>query len=451
MARLTVPLKDAKIKNTISSEKDQKLFDGNGLILLVKKYTYIEITKDDGTVEKHKKLGSKLWRFKYQFGGKTNTLSLGKYPEISLETARERVKQLRSEIAMGTDPSAKRKDEKKNIRLQVAHEKEKQTNLLTNIFKDFLIFKSHSVEAKQINNYESRMKNYVFPYLGDKPMEDISDDDIIQCIHNVPHVVTPKSHKSVNNKAETARRVFNICEQFWKWAKANKRIPHNVTLEIDINEIIPPAKGNNHYPKITDETILGELLRSIDAYPHSPIVRNALRLVAILPYRVENLSTLRWDMIDFDKRTLTIPRSEMKVDDSSLPDFILPLPDQAVSILKQTQEITGWGKWVFHGIKDFEDHMDEETCNKALRIMGFTDATQGKKQTTHSFRGTFRSLAATYAHVHKASFETCERVLDHHEKKQAIRAYIHMADYTEQMRPLLQWWADFLDKLRIIK
>jgi hypothetical protein len=80
--------------------------------------------------------------------------------------------------------------------------------------------------------------------------------------------------------------------------------------------------------------------------------------------------------------------------------------------------------------------------------MGFIDETSGRKQTLHSFRGTFRSLSETYATEHGVSFEVRERCLDHHEKKEAVRAYIHKADYTEQMRTLFQWWADYLDGVK---
>lgn len=448
MARKTLPLSDTKIDKVKSTDKDQKLYDGDGLIIIIKPYKKISIISDDGTSKETTLQGSKLWRFKYQFNGKQNTLSIGKYPETSLLDARKLSMEYRVLLAKGIDPSAKRKNEKAEIKIHATLDKEKQHNLLKYVLQDFLIFKSHTISLGQVDRYQSRIKYYILPALGEKVMEDITDSDIIQCIKNVPNIVTPKSHKAIDGKAETAHRVFDICKQLWKWAKANKRTPINITMEIDIKEIIPSSKGNHHYAKITDEKILGELIRAIDDYKHSKIVRNALRLVMILPYRAENLTTLRWDMIDFDKRILTIPRPEMKIPDPSLPDFVLPLPDQAISILNETQEITGWGPWIFHGIKDFEDHMNKETCNKALRIMGFTDEAKSRKQTTHSFRGTFRSLSETYAHLHGATFETRERVLDHHENNKAIRAYTHMADYTEQMRPLLQWWADFLDKAK---
>jgi hypothetical protein len=138
----------------------------------------------------------------------------------------------------------------------------------------------------------------------------------------------------------------------------------------------------------------------------------------------------------------------MKVKNKNLPDFKIPLPYQAIVILKEIKEVTGWGKWVFHGVRNNLEHANKESGNKALRALGFNDEVRGRKQTLHSFRGTFRSLAETYHDRHGARFEVMERVLDHHETKSSVRAYTHKADYTGQMRELLQWWADYLDEVK---
>ena len=191
-------------------------------------------------------------------------------------------------------------------------------------------------------------------------------------------------------------------------------------------------------------------MRAIDVYKGDGgiIVKNVLRFVSLLPLRAENLCTLKWEQVNFEKAIITIPRQDMKVKNKNLPDFTLPLPHQAVSILKEIQAITGWGVWVFHGARNNKVHVNKESGNKALRIMGFIDEVNGRKQTLHSFRGTFRSLTETYATQHKASFEVRERCIDHNERNEAVRAYTHKADYTEQMRELLQWWANYLEGVK---
>lgn len=426
MARKTIPLTDTEIKKAKSTDKDYKLFDGGGLFMLVKTN------------------GGKLWRLKYNFEGKEKLLSLGTYPTTSLLEARAKRDEHKKEIAKGIDPSAERKEIKTNIEVQkIENEalKNGQFHLVTYGWLDTLT-NDETTMTKRRRAFERD----IFPYL---------------CEYDKQHVIVSSKHigaithgellRIINEKektaAETARRLFTDCNRLWLYAISHGHASFNITTNISKKDALK-KQVKNHYAKITDEKILGELLRAIDNYS-GIIIRNALRFTSIIPLRAENLSELKWSYIDLDKATLTIPRSKMKVKDKKLPDFMLPLPRQAIAILQEIKELTGWGEWVFHGISKPLVHMDKESPNKALRSMGFSDETNGRKQTIHSFRGTYRSLCETHAREHVASFEVMEKVLDHQEANQAVRAYTHKADYTEQMRELLQWWADFLDIARM--
>lgn len=81
MPKRIVPLSDLQISRAKTQKKDQKLFDGGGLFLLVSKS------------------GGKLWRFKYRYQGKEKVLALGAYPEISLSDARRRREDARKLVA----------------------------------------------------------------------------------------------------------------------------------------------------------------------------------------------------------------------------------------------------------------------------------------------------------------------------------------------------------------
>ncbi len=87
-------LTDSQIRNARPSPKPLKLFDGEGLFLLVTPS------------------GGKWWRFKYRYGGKEKLLSLGTYPEIKLAEARKRKDAARQLLANRVDPGEARKAEK---------------------------------------------------------------------------------------------------------------------------------------------------------------------------------------------------------------------------------------------------------------------------------------------------------------------------------------------------
>jgi hypothetical protein len=89
MPKLIQPLSDIQIKKSQSKEKEYRLFDGGGLIVL--------IFPD----------GRKRWRLEYTFDKKRNSLSLGSYPEVSLKEARKLKAEIKKKIKDGINPSSR--------------------------------------------------------------------------------------------------------------------------------------------------------------------------------------------------------------------------------------------------------------------------------------------------------------------------------------------------------
>lgn len=84
-------LTDTAIRTVKRSTKPFKMYDSDGLFLLV----------NPG--------GSKLWRWRYRFEGKEKLMALGEYPLLGLAQARERHLAARKTLALGVDPMAERK------------------------------------------------------------------------------------------------------------------------------------------------------------------------------------------------------------------------------------------------------------------------------------------------------------------------------------------------------
>ena len=176
-------------------------------------------------------------------------------------------------------------------------------------------------------------------------------------------------------------------------------------------------------------------------------IRNSLKFVLHIPLRAENLCTLKWEYIDFKNKLLTIPRAEMKVKDKNLPDFQMPLNDEVINILSDQKPFTEHQRYVFLGT-DNKSPINNESPNRALQRMGFNDDKKGKKIRLHGFRGTFRSMIETLDIENKFSFEVKERALDHQENSKVVRAYAHKSDYIKQLIPLMNFWSDYILKLR---
>ena len=421
------PLTDTEIKNAKPKEKKYTLPDGNGLQLLI---------KPDG---------KKIWEIRYTIDGKPKTTTAGTYPTITLSDARKKRDEYKTKVSKGIDPIQEKKEIKEIIKLDEVKSEAYTAGQFHRVAYDWL----NSLENEETthNKRVASFKNDIFPYLCK-----YDENHVITSSKHIAEITHPELLKILLIKQETAPvvaiRRFGDCNRLWRYAINHGHTEINTADRISHDAF--KKHEEKHFPKVTDEKILGEMLRAIDDYKGEGgvIVKNVLRFVALLPLRADNLCKLKWESVDFDNAVITIPRSEMKVKDKNLPDFTIPLPHQAVSILKEIKEITGWGVWVFHGVRNNKTHVNKESANKALRAMGFNDEVSGRKQTIHSFRGTYGSLARTYQPDHGATFEAMERVLDHQEGKKVVRAYTHKADYIEQMRELLQWWADYLDEVK---
>jgi integrase len=160
--------------------------------------------------------------------------------------------------------------------------------------------------------------------------------------------------------------------------------------------------------------------------------------MALLACRPGELRHAKWPEFDMDERVWSIPPERMKM---RRPHRI-PLPEQAISILKALHPITGHGAaaLVFPGLRSVLRPISENTLNGALRRIGYSQ----DEATAHGFRSTFSTLANESG---KWSVDAIEAALAHIGPNAVRRAYAR-SDYWKERVKLMAWWADYLDTLR---
>jgi len=424
MSRPATQLTDTAIKTAKPKAKKYKLFDGKGLFLLVMP------------------TGSKLWRLKYRFSNKEREYAIGIYPTISLSKARAKRDELKTLIAEGIDPNEKKKQDK-----QVVTEEKKLTafeikSQLHLVIDEWLVLHEKKVSAYTAKKTRALLHDKLLPHFSKYKHKQFIETSTP--IGHIKHFEITELLKEVAKETEyTAKRLKQFLHRIWLFGVTSGYCETNIIANIS-NEVLPAPKTKS-LSKITDEVILGRLLNDMDNYEGNVVVKASLQFLVYTMLRPSSLVTLKWEYINFEDKTLTIPRESMKVKDANLNDFTLPLVDQAIAILEELRPLTGANEYIF---SISNKPINKESGNKALRIMGYNDESKGLKQTQHSFRGTFRSLADTHQEKHKASFEAKEAVLDHQIGGKVERAYTHKSDYVEQMRGLLEWYADYLEGLK---
>jgi integrase len=124
------------------------------------------------------------------------------------------------------------------------------------------------------------------------------------------------------------------CGQVFRYAVATGRAERGPTS--DLKGALPPVKGT-HFAAVTDPKKAGGVLRAIDAYEGTPIVRCALRLAPLVFVRPGELRHAEWADIDLDAAEWRYTVSKTNT------QHIVPLSRQAVEILQEIQPLTGRG------------------------------------------------------------------------------------------------------------
>ena len=187
---------------------------------------------------------------------------------------------------------------------------------------------------------------------------------------------------------ETAHRALQDSSQVLRYAVAIGKAASNPAR--DLKGALKRADPK-HFPAILDPKRLGELLRAIDSYAATPVVRAALKLAPMLLLRPGELRFAEWPEIDLDAALWTVPAARMKRELRQKlhgAPHLVPLPRQAVAVLRDLHQLTGHAKMVFRGERHHDRAMSENTINAALRAMGFS----ADEVTGHGFRATARTM-----------------------------------------------------------
>ncbi|PAF51925.1 integrase arm-type DNA-binding domain-containing protein, partial [Helicobacter sp. 13S00477-4] len=298
---------ELEIKNAKAKEKNYFLSDINGLRLLIRTS------------------GKKIFEFRYTYQKQRKITTIGHYPHTTLLQARKKALEYQELLANNKDPQAIKKEEA----IALIADIEGQVHKIYE--KWFDLQEQRKLHIRTIQRIKSFIENIFLPHFSkyDKERNIISSLNINDISHkDVIDIVLKYQKKS---GSDLALRMFRYVRAIWNYAFMSGFLKNNPISNIAITQLLPPVI-KNHYAKITDETILGELLRCIDDYKHSLMIQSALQFVALIPLRSGNLCKLKWKYIDWENKTLSIPRAEMKDNNKNIPDFKIPLSNQAINI-----------------------------------------------------------------------------------------------------------------------
>ncbi len=385
------------INNAKPKDKPYKLSDEKGL------YLFVQTS------------GSKLWRFDYRFLAKRKTLALGAYPEVSLSDARNRRDDARKLLANDIDPSEIKKAAQ-------ASKIEAGVNSLEVVTREWAASYFKNKSASHHDRTLRRLENYIFPWLGSKPISEITAPQILEAVKRIEKL----------NKLETAHRTLQATSQVFRYAVQTGRALRDPC--VDLRGALP-ATVVKHMAAFTEPKQIAELLRAIDGFTGSFTVQTALRLSPLVFTRPSELRTAKWADIDLEANEWRYRVSKTNT------MHLVPLSKQAAKLFADMKPLSGHGEFVFQGGHDPKKPMSAAAINAALKRMGY-DTQQDI--TAHGFRAMARTILHERLNIdpHIIEHQLAHKVPD------TLGAAYNRTKFIEQRTAMMQAWADYLDELK---
>lgn len=344
---------------------------------------------------------SKTWSQRLIVSGRALNIGLGAWPVVSLAEARERALRNRRAIANGEDPR-----QKPRFVPTFAEALEETIQIQSQVWRE---------GGKSEYQWRSSMRTYALPQLGNRTVDSIQPRDVMSVLLPIWAA-----------KPESARRIRQRIGAVMKWAVAQGYRSDNPAGDA-LGAALPKISNTEtHYRALPYLQVPAALrkARASNAYPARVLCLEFLTLCAV---RNSEARMARWDEIDEESATWTIPAERMKANRIHR----VPLSGRAMQVLSQARELRDETGLVFPSSRSRA--MGENTLARLCRDLSLGCV-------PHGMRSSFRDWSAECS---DAPREVCELALAHVNSDRVERAY-RRTDLFERRRKLMEEWAQFL-------
>jgi integrase len=383
-------LTDVKARNAKGKDAAYEIIDGEGLHLRVATS------------------GLRSWRVRRKRAGKETLTTLGHYPAMSLSDARA-----------------------ERDKLKAATGRDAPVVTLETVAGDWMKTQAPLWKAHHAADVAESLKREIWPTLGARPIAEITAGDILLALRPV----------ELRGAIDLAHRLRQRLSGVWTFALVQGLVATNPAAMLG-KALQPMVAGGRRAAVLTLAQARDALAQS-ETVPAHPVVRMALRVLALTSVRPGELRGAEWAEFDLGKGdtaggTWTIPGVRMKHIKrraATTPDHIVPLSKQAVEALVEVRKLTGHGKLVFPTPADALQPISENALGYLMNRAGLAG-----RQTAHGWRATFSTVMNGR---NRSDSEVIERMLAH-TPTDAVKAAYDRGMHAERGREIAQEWADLL-------
>jgi integrase len=380
-----------QVKALLPRDKLYKIGDGHGL--------FLDITPK----------GVKLWRIQYRHGGKQKTAALGKYPEITLKDARERLARFKVKLSEGIDPNAKLKTLADDV-------------LTFRMMGQRWFYKNESTWVKTYAKIvQRRLDDDIYSQIGHMPISEITPVHVLGAVRRV----------EARGAISTGRRLNQMISAIFMFSVAEGVATHDPSqiIKAALTPLKPPKRR-----KALPGAAVSAFIAKVRKDDCQDVIKLAVELVAHTFVRTNEIRFAEWS--DFDdlegiRPMWLIPGSKMKMG----RDHQVPLSDQAQEILMKLYKINSGSTWVFKTKRSPDNEpMSKSAMIECLYRCGYKDIAS-----IHGLRAT----ASTALNENEFNRDWIEMQLAHSDS--SVRGVYNAALYVRQRRTMMQWWSDYID------
>jgi len=372
-----------------------------------------EVPDRDGLVLEVHPSGKKTWRYRYRLNGKREKVTLGPYPAISLEDARDMRREAERLVVAGKSPALDKQIKRNPSDDDPLAKIKTVKDLAEEWVKNRLVVKN-----KNPRQDETYLDRDILPIIGTRTPQSITPKDIFMCVEPV----------RARGHGQAARRVLSVLRRLFEYARGAGLIQANPATILRPTDVAPT---NARRRTLSDHEIR-QFDAAIESSRLATPMRCALRLLLLVPARKGELVRARWDDIDLDAGTWKIEEHLAK----NRKALLQKLPSQATAFFKQLHAMASNSEWVLPSPKGRgRKHLSLSALNAALRtVQGMPGG-----MVIHDLRRTVRTGLGEFD-VSDAVAELC---LNH--RKGGVAGVYDCAERLEARYEALCRWADRVD------
>lgn len=406
-------LSDIKVKAAKPRSKPYKMSDGSSLLLLVTPS------------------GGKLWRWNYVYDGKQKSMAFGAWPMVSLADARGKRDEAAAILSEKRDPAIV-----KRLKIEAILEASRQT--FERVAREWHANAKSQWAVVHAADVIRSLERDVFPTIGDLPIADLSPPLILGVLREIEARGSIETAKRIRQRI-SATFVFGIAQGIVERDPAEK-----------LGAVLKPLRKGRQ-PAIVELEPLKAMIKAAEEDYARPITRLGLRLLALTAVRPSELRGAHWaEFEDLDGKLplWRIPSVRMKGDldrkEEIGGDHLVPLPPQAVAVLRAIWPLTGEGDLVFPSNRHPHRPMSENAIGYLLNRAGYHG-----HHVPHGFRAAFSTIMNEWAERHGKELDRAviDLMLAHipRQMSNSEGAY-NRAAYMPRRRELAAIWADMLSE-----